>query len=92
MRRRVDVRWRLRPDDFRKMPKEQMSILRQIIPLLKHDGVLVYSTCSLESEENEQVASQLAREFPELSPLQARLVLPFRDHFDGAFAARFAQT
>lgn len=92
MRRRVDVRWRLRPDDFRKMPKEQMSILRQIIPLLKHDGVLVYSTCSLESEENEQVASQLAREFPELSPLQARLVLPFRDHFDGAFAAKFAQT
>jgi 16S rRNA C967 or C1407 C5-methylase (RsmB/RsmF family) len=74
------------------MPKEQISILRQITPLLKHDGVLVYSTCSLESEENEQVTFRLAREFPELAPLHQRLVLPFRDHFDGAFSAKFVRT
>ena len=92
MRRRVDVRWRLQPDDFTRMPKEQISILRQITPLLKHDGVLVYSTCSLESEENEQVTFRLAREFPELAPLHQRLVLPFRDHFDGAFSAKFVRT
>lgn len=91
MRRRVDVRWRLWPDDFKRMPKEQVSILRAIIPLLKQDGVLVYSTCSLDPEENEQVASRIARDFPELLVTDQRSVLPFRDHFDGAFAAQLTR-
>ena len=55
MRRRVDVRWRLRPDDFVRMQRLQLAILRGLVPLLKPGGSLVYSTCSLEEEENEQV-------------------------------------
>ena len=44
MRRRVDVRWRLTPDDFARMAAEQLRIVRATIPLLKQGGVLVYST------------------------------------------------
>jgi 16S rRNA (cytosine967-C5)-methyltransferase len=89
MRRRVDVRWRLRPDDFTRMQKQQLAITRAVIPLLKPGGVFVYSTCSIEPEENDQVAEKISREFPDLKLDQTKTSLPFRDGFDGAFAARF---
>lgn len=87
MRRRVDVRWRLRPGDLTRMPDEQFDITRSVISLLKPGGVLVYSTCSLETEENEQLVARLLDQFPEMRLTDQELCLPFRDHFDGAFAA-----
>lgn len=88
MRRRVDVRWRLRPAEFRRLQARQIEIVRAIVPLLKADGVLVYSTCSLEREENEGVAEALLRDMSILRLEDQRKCLPFVDHFDGAFAAR----
>jgi 16S rRNA (cytosine967-C5)-methyltransferase len=89
MRRRVDVRWRLRSDDFERMQKQQLAIARSVISLLKPNGVFVYSTCSLEREENENVTGKISHEFPNLQLERMESVLPFRDGFDGAFAARF---
>jgi 16S rRNA (cytosine967-C5)-methyltransferase len=51
--------------------------------------VLVYSTCSLEAEENEAVVERIGREIPELVLEEVRSSLPYRDGVDGAFAARF---
>jgi 16S rRNA (cytosine967-C5)-methyltransferase len=87
MRRRVDVRWRLRPDEFKRMQSQQLSIVRSAIFFLKPGGVLVYSTCSLEPEENREVVERLVRELP-LRLEQEKECLPFRDNFDGAYAAR----
>ena len=89
MRRRVDVRWRLRPTDFKRMQKRQIEILQAVIPLLKPDGVLVYSTCSLEPEENEEAVQQLLATLSMLQVDEEKRLLPFRDRFDGAFATRF---
>ena len=88
MRRRVDVRWRLTPDDFPRMAAEQFRIVREIVPLLKRNGVLVYSTCSLEPEENEEVVNAILKEFPFLRLDEQKSVVPFRDGFDGAYAAK----
>jgi 16S rRNA (cytosine967-C5)-methyltransferase len=92
VRRRVDVRWRLDPDEFARMQKRQLGIIRNVVPLLKLDGILVYSTCSLEPEENEQVAVQVLKEFRNLKLIEQRMVTPFADGFDGAFAAKFIRT
>ena len=92
MRRRVDLRWRLTRDDFARMPVEQLSIIRAVIPLLKEGGSLVYSTCSIEADENEKVVERAAEEFPFLQLGEQRSVLPFRDGFDGAYAAKFLRT
>jgi 16S rRNA (cytosine967-C5)-methyltransferase len=89
MRRRVDVRWRLRPDDLERLPPQQLNIVRALVSLLKEGGTLVYSTCSLEPEENERLAEALLRDFPQLRLMKQVSVTPFYDGFDGAFAARF---
>ncbi len=91
MRRRVDLRWRLTPQDFLRMREEQLRILRATVPLLKIGGVLVYSTCSIEPEENEEVARAITHEFPFLKLLRQMSSLPFRDGFDGAFAAKLTR-
>jgi 16S rRNA (cytosine967-C5)-methyltransferase len=89
IRRRVDVRWRLTEEDFLRMPVQQFALVRRAVPLLRPGGVLVYSTCSLEHEENAAVVEQIARELPELALEEVRTSLPFRDAVDGSFAARF---
>ena len=89
MRRRVDVRWRLRPDDFVRMQRLQLAILRGLVPLLKPGGSFVYSTCSLEEEENEQVIEAFLREKRDFCLTKSEKRLPFRDSIDGAFVARF---
>lgn len=89
MRRRVDLRWRLAPADFLRMQKEQLDIVTAVLPSLKVGAALVYSTCSIEREENEEVVSELLHKFPELKLVGEQSALPFRDQFDGAYAARF---
>jgi 16S rRNA (cytosine967-C5)-methyltransferase len=92
MRRRVDVRWRLQPADFPRMQQRQLEMLHTLIPLLGANGVLVYSTCSLEPEENEQVVQQALTSASILRVEEQKRSLPFRDGFDGAFAAKFIRS
>jgi 16S rRNA (cytosine967-C5)-methyltransferase len=91
MRRRVDVRWRLKSEDFLRMPKLQARIVRAVAPLLKPGGALVYSTCSLEREENEQLVTRIVEQSPSLKRSDEVSVLPFRDGFDGAYAAKLVR-
>ena len=90
MRRRIDVRWRLRPEDFSRMSDEQLIISRPVLRLLKPGGILVYSTCSLEREENEHLVRRLLAELPGLALETEKDSLPFRDGFDGAFATKLS--
>jgi 16S rRNA (cytosine967-C5)-methyltransferase len=91
MRRRADLRWRLSPKDFLRMQKEQRRILRATIPLLKVGGNLVYSTCSIEPEENTEVIDIILREFSFLRSVEQKSLLPFQDGFDGAYAAKITR-
>jgi 16S rRNA (cytosine967-C5)-methyltransferase len=77
------------PADFSRMQKRQIEIVRAIVSLLKPGGVLVYSTCSLEPEENEKVVQQILVDLPMLQSEEEKRSLPFRDDFDGAFVTRF---
>lgn len=87
IRRRVDVRWRLQPEDIAAITVTQRRILENALPCLKPGGRLVYSTCSIEAEENDQLVESFLADHPELTLTGTRQALPFRDHSDGAFAA-----
>jgi 16S rRNA (cytosine967-C5)-methyltransferase len=88
MRRRVDVRWRLKPGDFTRMQAHQIKITQAVLELVRPGGILVYSTCSLEREENEEVVQRSLQTMSVLQLEEERRLLPFRDHFDGAYVAR----
>ncbi len=55
MRHRIDVKWRLQPGDFKKHPQQQLSLLHAAARLVTPGGRLVYSTCSIDADENEGV-------------------------------------
>jgi 16S rRNA (cytosine967-C5)-methyltransferase len=91
IRRRVDVRWRLSAEDFKRMPAIQMGLVQNLSAFLKPGGALVYSTCSMEPEENDHLVRRVAEEVHGLKHVKSSRTLPFRDKVDGAFAALFTR-
>jgi 16S rRNA (cytosine967-C5)-methyltransferase len=73
--RNPEIKWKLRPEDLADLQLRQKALLANALDVLVPGGILVYSTCSLEPEENEQVAGP------------GTLRLPGRDEGDGFFAA-----
>ena len=105
-RRHPDARWRLKVSDLSVMGALQASILRAAADIVKPGGLLIYSTCSLEPEENElQIGDFLARnkewtlEPPSPGTVPAETldggylrILPQVHGSDGAFAARLRRS
>jgi 16S rRNA (cytosine967-C5)-methyltransferase len=60
--RNPEIKWRLKPGDFSRLAELQSSILQNALNVLPTGSRLVYSTCSLEPEENEQVVGRVLRE------------------------------
>ncbi len=88
IRRRVDVRWRLQAPDIATIAATQRRILENALPCLKPGGRIVYSTCSIEPEENLKQVESFVADHPECRMVAIHEALPFRDQTDGAFAAR----
>ena len=101
-RRHPDARWRLKPSDLAVMAALQREILRASSTVVAPGGLLVYSTCSLETEENDAQVERFLSDHPNWRlepPTDAAVpgsvldagrlrVLPQRHGTDGAFAAR----
>ncbi len=88
IRRRVDARWRLQAPDIERIAITQRKILENALACLKPGGRIVYSTCSIEHEENLGLVETFLTDHPELKLVSTQDALPFRDQTDGAFAAR----
>lgn len=87
LRRRADLRWRIQASEIARLSKLQLSILTQSAPLLKPGGRLVYSTCSLEPEENENTVQGFLAAHPDFHLMESRQLIPPDSHTDGAFVA-----
>jgi 16S rRNA (cytosine967-C5)-methyltransferase len=85
--RRPEVRWRLRPRDFPKLVLLQTRLLIQAVERVRLGGTLVYSTCSIEPEENSQVVRAVLRAFPDLHLQAEEEQVPGRTA-DGGYWAR----
>jgi 16S rRNA (cytosine967-C5)-methyltransferase len=88
MRRRVDLRWRISPEEILRLHQTQLDLLKLAATKLKPGGVLIYSTCSLEPEENSEVVKEFLHEHKNFKLEGDRELLPFADNVDGAYVAR----
>jgi 16S rRNA (cytosine967-C5)-methyltransferase len=69
--RHPEIRWRLKPQQLRELHNLQVRLLETALSQLAPGGRLVYSTCSLEREENEDVVAKALCKFPEVSRVTA---------------------
>jgi 16S rRNA (cytosine967-C5)-methyltransferase len=104
LRKNPDLKWRRGEKDIKRLSELQLSILGNLSGYLKDGGVLVYSTCTLFHEENEDVVERFLNEHPAFRLDEIREVLPEKCHpfiqrgqfksfppkngMDGFFAAR----
>lgn len=102
--KKPDVKWRRSLDDVRKMSAKQKEFLSHAALLVKKGGAIVYSTCTIEPEENGEVVRWFLLEHPEFelddaaNYVDASAVLdgfvqtfPHKHRSDGAFAARLVR-
>lgn len=105
LRRDPEIRWRRREDTLPQLAAAQLNMLQRTADVLAPGGRLVYSTCSSEPEENEQVVARFleARTDFAVRPLAGALArfgtpegyfrtLPFRDQLEAFFAAMLVKT
>jgi len=90
IRRRPDVRWRFSEDGLRELTQIQAQILEGGASLVRPGGRLVYSTCSIEPEENEEQTRRFLEGHSDFRLVEATQLLPDVNH-DGAYAALFAR-
>lgn len=68
LRRNPEIRWRITAPDFEKLSTRQTQLLENAATVLKLSGTIVYSTCSVEPEENESVVNSFLSKHPEFVP------------------------
>jgi 16S rRNA (cytosine967-C5)-methyltransferase len=102
LQRRADLRWRRRPEDFDQLIPLQKELIHAAAGCVKIGGALVYSTCSIEPEENEEIVSAFLahngnfalddspRDVPAELLARPGEIFTFspRDRVDGVYAAR----
>ena len=88
MRRRVDLRWRIQTSEIERLRNTQLDLLQQAVERVKPSGTIIYSTCSLEPEENSQVIQQFLVQNPTWNLEAEHSLMPFKDAVDGAYVAR----
>lgn len=104
MRRKPDIKYTKRKEDFEKLHEIQIQLLKNAAFLLKKGGRLVYSTCTVNVDENERTVKQFLTDHPEmiLEPIQnvseklmekqqnnMLQIFPQDFHSDGFFIASF---
>ena len=89
--RNPEIKWRLRPQDLKDLALKQKSILARALDALEPSGVLVYSSCSLEPEENRGVVQAVLDERTEFRVDAYLERVPGRDPGDGFFACRIVR-
>ncbi len=89
LRRNPEIRWRISEADIGELAAQQELFLKQASRVLKPGGQLVYSTCSVELDENEEVVGAFLEKHRDFQLLNTSRTWPQREGTDGFFIASF---
>lgn len=103
--KKPDIKWKREPEDIQKLIVTQRAILENASRLVRPGGVIVYSTCTIEPEENQDIVKAFLLDHPEFTLdhagqyLPPRVVdeegflatFPHKHRMDGAFGARLVK-
>lgn len=73
MRRKPDIKYNKAPEDFEELPKIQLEILESVSHTLKQWGIMVYSTCTIAQEENQEVVATFLKKHPEFKKIDVKV-------------------
>jgi 16S rRNA (cytosine967-C5)-methyltransferase len=80
--RRIEARYRIRPDAITELAKTQYELLEKAAGLLKPQGKICYSTCSIQKQENGELIRKFLDKYPGFTLELEQLMLPSADGFD----------
>ncbi|MDP8218507.1 MAG: 16S rRNA (cytosine(967)-C(5))-methyltransferase RsmB [Candidatus Theseobacter exili] len=89
LRRRVEARWKYSKEGVKRLSSTQKELLKSASQLVCKGGTLLYATCSIEPEENNEVAKWFSENFPGFKLDAEKQFLPSEEEGDGGFFARF---
>lgn len=89
LRRNPEIRWRISEADIAELAAQQKLFLNHAARVLKPGGQLVYSTCSVERDENESVIGAFQQDHKEFTVQKSRRTWPHREGTDGFFMVSF---
>lgn len=87
MQKRIDVRWRLNSNELKRLTELQYQILCNASKSVKPGGRLVYSTCSIDEDEDSNLVQRFLEHHRDFKLQTETLILPFEEKIDGAYAA-----
>jgi len=92
IRRNPDMKWRFSPDRLSDLVEQQREIFDQALSCLKPGGTLVYGTCSLLKQENEEQAQFFLERYPHVKTGPVLCTLPSSGKMDGFYGVAFKKT
>ena len=85
IRRKPDIKWARKEEDIEGIVKEQAALLKIAANYVKRGGSLLYSTCTVNREENEDMASRFLKNHTDFEKEAEILLLPHKDKTDGFY-------
>ncbi|WP_312354568.1 16S rRNA (cytosine(967)-C(5))-methyltransferase RsmB [Aminipila sp.] len=91
IRRKPEIKYKKKISEFDLLPIKQLEILTVASKYVKKGGILQYSTCTINKQENENVIKEFLRKNENFSIVEERQFMPHMDHTDGFYVCKMVQ-
>lgn len=85
---KVDLKYKITIKAIEEVEYLQEEILEKSYKLLKRNGFLVYSTCTINKDENEKQIAKFLRRHPDFEKVEEKIILPFEHQTDGFYICK----
>ncbi len=92
IRRKPEIKYKKRLNEFDSLPIKQLEILKVASKYVKRGGILQYSTCTINKQENEEVIKEFLKKNKSFSIVEERQFMPHIDRTDGFYVCKMVRS